>query len=462
MSQFDYDLFVIGGGSGGVRAARIAAGYGAKVAIAEEYRFGGTCVIRGCVPKKLLVYASRFRDDFEDAAGFGWSISAPSFDWPTLIANKDAEIMRLEGLYRQGLERAGVTLIHARAEVADAHTLTIQPGNRKVTAKVILVATGGRPALLEVPGAAHAITSNEAFHLESLPKSILIAGGGYIAVEFACIFNGLGVDTTLIYRAPKILRGFDEELRDILTDELLKRGIDLVCNAQMASIDKGWTHTNVTLKDGRTIETGKVMFATGRTPNTQALGLEAAGLKLGDNGEIAVDQYSRTSIENIFAVGDVTDRVNLTPVAIREGHAFADTVFGNKPTAVDHELVPTAVFSTPELGTVGLPEEAARERYPKLDVYKARFKPLRNTLSGRDERMLMKLLVDGDSDRVVGCHVLGADAAEIVQMAAIAMRMGAKKSDFDATMALHPSAAEELVTMREKWVPPTKPAPAKK
>jgi glutathione reductase (NADPH) len=461
MSEFDYDLFVIGGGSGGVRAARIAAGHGAKVAIAEEYRFGGTCVIRGCVPKKLLVYASRFHDDFEDAAGFGWRVSPPSFDWSTLIANKDAEITRLEGLYRQGLERAGVTLMHARAELADAHTLTVQPGNRKVTAKVILVATGGRPVVLEVPGAGHAITSNEAFHLESLPKSIVIAGGGYIAVEFACIFNGLGVDTTLLYRAPKILRGFDEELRDVLSDELLKRSIELVGNAQMASIDKGWMHTNVTLKDGREFETAQVMFATGRAPNTRGIGLEAAGVKLGDNGEIAVDAYSRSAAESIYAVGDVTDRVNLTPVAIREGHAFADTVFGNKPTAVDHELVPTAVFSTPELGTIGLTEEQARARYPKLDVYKARFKPLRGTLSGRDERMLMKLLVDGDGGRVVGLHILGADAAEIVQMAAIAMRLGATKADFDATMALHPSAAEELVTMREKWVPPVKPAPAK-
>ena len=461
MSEFDFDLFVIGGGSGGVRAARIAAGHGAKVAIAEEYRFGGTCVIRGCVPKKLLVYASRFRDDFEDAAGFGWSVSPPSFDWPTLIANKDAEIARLEGLYRSGLERAGVTIMQARAELADAHTLTVQPGNRKVTARTVLVATGGHPVVPDVPGAGHAITSNEAFHLEALPKSILIVGGGYIAVEFACIFNGLGVDTTLLYRGPKILRGFDEELRDHLTEELFKRRIDVVCNAEIAAIDKGWTHLNVTLKDGSTVETGKVMYATGRAPNTKGLGLEAAGVKLGDKGEIAVDAHSRSSVESIYAVGDVTNRVNLTPVAIREGHAFADTVFGNKPTAVDHELVPTAVFSTPEIGTVGLPEALARERYSTLDVYKARFKPLKHTLSQRDERMFMKLLVDGDTDRVVGCHILGADAAEIVQMAAIAMRLGAKKADFDATMALHPSASEELVTMREKWVPPVKAAPAK-
>ncbi|TMJ76438.1 MAG: glutathione-disulfide reductase [Alphaproteobacteria bacterium] len=461
MSEFDFDLFVIGGGSGGVRAARIAAGHGAKVAIAEEYRFGGTCVIRGCVPKKLLVYASRFRDDFEDAAGFGWSVSPPSFDWPTLIANKDAENARLEGLYRSGLERAGVTIMQARAELADAHTLTVQPGDRKVTARTVLVATGGHPVVPDVPGAGHAITSNEAFHLEALPKSILIVGGGYIAVEFACIFNGLGVDTTLLYRGPKILRGFDEELRDHLTEELFKRRIDVVCNAEIATIDKGWTHLNVTLKDGSTVETGKVMYATGRVPNTKGLGLETAGVKLGDKGEIVVDAHSRSSAESIYAVGDVTNRVNLTPVAIREGHAFADTVFGNKPTAVDHELVPTAVFSTPEIGTVGLPETLARERYPILDVYKARFKPLKHTLSERDERMFMKLLVDGDTDRVVGCHILGADAAEIVQMAAIAMRLGAKKADFDATMALHPSASEELVTMREKWVPPVKAAPAK-
>jgi glutathione reductase (NADPH) len=461
MSEFDYDLFVIGGGSGGVRAARIAAGHGAKVAIAEEYRLGGTCVIRGCVPKKLLVYASRFRDDFEDAAGFGWSVSPPSFDWPTLIANKDAEIARLEGLYRSGLERAGVTILQARAELADAHTLNLQPGNRRITARTILVATGGRPVVPEVPGAGHAITSNEAFHLDSLPKSIVIVGGGYIAVEFACIFSGLGVDTTLLYRGPKILRGFDEELRDHLTEELFKRRIDVVCNADIASIDKGWTHLKATLKDGSTVETGKVMYATGRAPNTKGIGLEAAGVTLGAKGEIPVDPYSRTSVEHIYAVGDVTNRVNLTPVAIREGHAFADTVFGGRPTAVDHELVPTAVFSTPEIGTVGLPEALARERYPKLDVYKARFKPLKHTLSGRDERMFMKLLVDGESGGVVGCHILGDDAAEIVQMGAIAMRLGATKADFDATMALHPSASEELVTMREKWVPPVQAAPAK-
>jgi glutathione reductase (NADPH) len=454
MTEFDYDLFVIGGGSGGVRAARIAAGHGAKVAIAEEYRFGGTCVIRGCVPKKLLVYASRFRDEFEDAVGFGWSLQEGTFDWPTLIANKDAEIARLEGLYRAGLERAGVAVMHARAELADAHTVVAQPGNRRVTASYILVATGGRPVVPDVSGAGHAITSNEAFHLPKLPKSILIVGGGYIAVEFACIFAGLGVDTTLLYRGPKILRGFDEELRDSLTKELFKRDIDVVCNAEIAAIDKARSRFAVALKDGTTVDTGLVMYATGRKPNTAGIGLEAAGVKMGAEGQILVDAYSRSSVENIYAVGDVTNRVNLTPVAIREGHAFADTVFGNKPTAVDHALVPTAVFSTPEIGTVGLPEHTARERHPKLDIYKARFRPLKHTLSGRDEVMFMKLLVDGESGRVVGCHVLGADAAEIVQMAGIALHLKATKADFDATVALHPSAAEELVTMREKWEPP--------
>ena len=461
MSEYDYDLFVIGGGSGGVRAARVAAGHGAKVAIAEEYRFGGTCVIRGCVPKKLFVYASRFRDEFEDAAGFGWTVAPATFDWPTLVANKDAEISRLEGLYRAGLERAGAAILHARAELVDPHTLIVQPGGRKITAGTILVATGGRPTVPDLPGAGHAITSNEAFHLEALPKSILIVGGGYVAVEFACIFSGLGVDTTLLYRGPKILRGFDEELRDHLTQELFKRGIDVVCNAKPAAIEKRRSRFSVTLEDGNTVETGLVMFATGRIPNTGGIGLEAAGVERGVDGEILVDAYSRSSVDNIYAVGDVTDRFNLTPVAIREGHAFADTVFGNRPTAIDHELVPTAVFSTPEIATVGLTEEAACEQYPKLDIYKASFRPLKHTLSGRDERMFMKLLVDGDSGRVVGCHVMGADAAEIVQMAAIAMKLKATKADFDATVALHPTAAEELVTLREKWVPPVKPAAPK-
>jgi glutathione reductase (NADPH) len=457
MSTYDFDLFVVGAGSGGVRAARIAASHGAKVAIAEEYRFGGTCVIRGCVPKKLLVYASRFRDDFEDAVGFGWNNTSAKFDWPTLIANKDAEIARLEGIYRALLDKAGVSTLVGRAELADAHTLMVQPGNRKVTAGVILIAAGGRPVLPEMAGAGHAITSNEAFHLDRLPGSIIIVGGGYIAVEFACIFRAFDVETTLLYRGPKILRGFDESLRDALTSELLKRGIDVVCGTEVAKIDKGWTELTVTLKDGSTVAAKQIMFATGRKPNTTGIGLEAAGVKLGPNGQILVDAQSRSSVANIYAVGDVTDRVNLTPVAIREGQAFADSVFGSKPTLVDHDLVPTAVFSTPEIGTVGFTEALARERYAKLDVYRAHFRPLKNTLSGRDERMLMKLLVDAETDRVVGCHVLGPDAAEIVQMAAIALRLKAKKADFDATMALHPTVGEELVTMREKWLSPEPP-----
>ena len=445
------DLFVIGGGSGGVRAARVAARNGAKVAIAEEYRWGGTCVIRGCVPKKLFVYASRFRDDFEDAAGFGWSLAPPRFDWPTLVANKDAEINRLEGLYRSNLRNAGVEVLHARAELIDAHTVRLSPGGRTFKARTILIATGGHPTRLDLPGAHYAITSNEAFHLAQLPPSIVIVGGGYIAIEFASIFHGLGVETTLLYRGPKILRGFDEDLRDGLSAALRQRGVTIRCDAQLAAIERSGNGYRVALRDGVTQTAGLVMFATGRVPNTRGLGLERAGVALAANGAVRVDAYSRSSVANIYAVGDVTNRVNLTPVAIREGHAFADSVFGGKPIAVDYEVIPTAVFATPEIGTVGLPEEAARARYSELDVYRSDFRPLRGTLSGRPERMLMKLLVDGASDRVVGCHVLGPDAAEIVQMAAIAMRMGAKKADFDATMALHPSAAEELVTMREKF-----------
>jgi glutathione reductase (NADPH) len=457
MSDFDYDLFVIGAGSGGVRAARISAGYGAEVAIAEEFRYGGTCVIRGCVPKKLLVYASRFRDEFEDAAGFGWSVPQPSFDWGTLIANKDGEIARLEGLYKAGLQRAGVTLISSRATVTGPNSVRIAATGETVRARTVLVATGGWPVVPDIPGAEHAITSNQALHLETLPKSIVIIGGGYIALEFAGIFSALGAETTVLYRGDKILRGFDEDIRDHLTNELVKRGIDIVHTASVASIEKGRSGLHVTLTDGRKVDTHALMFASGRAPNTKGLGLETAGVALGDKGEVKVDAFSCTNVPSIYAVGDVTNRVNLTPVAIREGHAFADTVFGKKPTAVSYEMIPSAVFTTPEVGSVGLPEHEARKRHSKIDVYKATFRPMRHTLSGRDERTLMKLLVEGDGGRVVGCHIVGPEAGEIVQMAAIAMRMGATKADFDATMALHPSASEELVTMREKWVPP-KPA----
>ena len=451
MPAFDYDLFVIGGGSGGVRAARIAASHGAKVAIAEEYRLGGTCVIRGCVPKKLLVYASRFRDGFEDAAGFGWTAPDPSFDWASLIAAKDNEIARLEGLYRDNLVSKGVTAFLARAVLEGPDTVRLSDGSR-IRARNILIATGGSAQIdTKVDGYEHAITSNEAFHLKELPKRIVIVGGGYIAVEFACIFAGLGSATTLVYRGDKVLRGFDQDLRDDLMQALEQRGICLIMADQVAAIDKTATGISTRLTSGRTLEADQVMMAIGRAPNTTELGLDAAGVETGPKGEIKVDVFSRTNVTGIFAVGDVTDRVNLTPVAIREGHAFADSVFGGKPVQVDHNLIPTAVFTTPEIGTVGLPEHAACAAHSAIDIYKTRFRPMKNVLAGRTERMMMKLVVNASTGRVLGCHVLGPDAAEIVQMAAIALRLRATKADFDATMALHPSAAEELVTMREKW-----------
>ena len=454
MTSFDYDLFVIGAGSGGVRAARIASNHGARVAVAEEYRVGGTCVIRGCVPKKLLAYASRFHGEFEDAAGFGWTVGTPTFDWPTLIANKDREIDRLEAAYRANLQRSKVEVIAGRAVLVDRHTVRLADG-RTASAKTILIATGGAPNVdPKLKGRELAITSNEAFHLKALPKSILIAGGGYIAVEFACIFAGLGVETTLIYRGSKILRGFDEDVRDDLTAAMGKRGARIVTDRTITALAKAGDRVRATLSDATTLDLDQVMFAIGRSPNTAALGLDAAGVKTTANGAIVVDANGRTNVDNIYAAGDVTDRVNLTPVAIREGHAIADTLFGGKPWAVDHDLIPTAVFSEPEIGTVGMTEADARTKYSAIDIYKARFRPMKYTLSGRDERMLMKLVVDTASQKILGCHVLGPDAAEIVQMAAIAMRMGATKADFDATMALHPSAAEELVTMRDKWVAP--------
>lgn len=455
MTSFDYDLFVIGGGSGGVRAGRIAASYGARVAVAEEYRFGGTCVIRGCVPKKLLVYASRFPDAFEDSQGFGWSREDARFDWPALVAAKNREITRLEGIYRSNLEKSGVEPIDERAEIVDAHTVRLSATGRTVSAGKILIATGGTPNIDEkLEGREHVITSNEAFDLKELPRRIVVAGGGYIAVEFAGIFAGLGVETTLIYRGEKILRGFDEDMRDGLTSAFRKRGIRLVLGRVFSRIEKTSGGFVGHMDNDATLEADQIMFAIGRSPNVKGLGLEAAGVTQGWNGHVVVDDDQRTNVESIFAVGDVCDRVNLTPVAIREGHAFADTQFGGKPWSVSHDTIPTAVFSTPEIGTVGLPEHEAREMYPNLGIYKSSFRPMMATISGRDERMIMKLLVDGDSDKVVGCHILGDDAGEIVQMAAIAMKMGARKSDFDRTMALHPSASEELVTMREKWVPP--------
>ena len=445
----DLDLFVIGAGSGGVRAARVAAEHGAKVMIAEEYRVGGTCVIRGCVPKKLLVYASRFSHEFIEAAGYGWTVSPPSFDWPTLIANKDREIGRLEAAYIAGLQDAGVTIVKSRAVLEDAHKLRLLATGATVRARYVLVATGGRPANGTIPGIEHAISSNEAFHLPEIPSRILIQGGGYIAVEFACIFAGLGAEVTLVYRGENILRGFDDDVRAHLRAELEKGGIRILTGRTVAAVEKTATGMRSKLSDGQTIETDRVMFAIGRRPNVAGFGLEALGVKLADNGGIAVDPYSRSSAPNIYAIGDVTNRVNLTPVAIREGQAFADSVFGNRPTAVDHAHIATAVFSEPEVGVVGLTETMARARLAAVDVYRATFRPLKSTLSGRGNRMLMKLVVDGSTDRLVGCHMVGPDAAELIQMIAVLVTMKARKADFDATMALHPTAAEELVTMRK-------------
>jgi glutathione reductase (NADPH) len=450
MADHDVDLFVIGAGSGGVRAARIAATHGARVMAAEEYRVGGTCVIRGCVPKKLLVYASRFSHEFEDAAGYGWTVPDPTFHWPTLIANKDSEIARLEAAYTASLERNNVVLVKTRAGLDDAHTVRLATG-ASVRAKTILISTGARPHMgPKIPGLEHAISSNEAFHLSELPRRIVVQGGGYIAVEFACIFAGLGSEVTLVYRGENILRGFDDDVREHLRNEMQSRGITVTCGHTVTEIQKVGGEFVTRLSDKSTIKSDKVMFAIGRHPNVSGFGLERLGIKISSHGGIEVDEFSRTSVANIYAVGDVTNRVNLTPVAIREGHAFADTIFGGKPTPVDHTNVPTAVFSEPEIGVVGLTETQARERLAKLDVYKTIFRPMKATLSGRNTRIFMKLLVDGTTDRVVGCHIVGPDAGELIQVVGVAVKMGATKADFDATMAVHPTAAEELVTMREK------------
>jgi len=451
MAQREVDLFVIGGGSGGVRAARIASGYGARVMLAEEYRMGGTCVIRGCVPKKLLVYASRFADDFEDAAGYGWTVPEPSFDWPTLIANKDREIARLEAAYTTTLERAKVETVKSRAVLEGPHEVRLLATNEVVRAKHILIATGGWPHLgAEIAGIEHVISSNEAFDLKRFPKRILIQGGGYIAVEFAGIFHGLGSDVTLVYRRENILRGFDDDLREHLRTEMQKRGIRIVCNNIVESVEKVDHGLCVSLSDHESVVVDQAMFATGRHPNVKGIGLEKAGVELTEKGAIRVDAYSRTSVPHIYAVGDVTDRVNLTPVAIREGHAFADTVFGGKDIKVDHSEVPTAVFSEPEVGVIGLTEAQARSRFARVDIYKTTFRPMKATLAARDTRSFFKLVVDGATDRVVGCHIVGPDAGEMVQLVGIAVKMKATKADFDAVIAVHPTAAEELVTMREK------------
>ncbi|MBI5130209.1 MAG: glutathione-disulfide reductase [Rhodopseudomonas palustris] len=449
MTDFDTDLFVIGGGSGGVRAARIAAGHGARVTVAEEYRFGGTCVIRGCVPKKLMVYASHIHHDIRDAAGFGWTIPEAHFDWPTLIANKDQEIARLEKIYATNVEKSGARTVKARAVFEDPHTLRLSTGET-VRAKYILIATGGAPNHgTMIPGIEHVISSNEVFHLPELPKRILIQGGGYIALEFACIFAGLGSDVTVVYRGDNILRGFDEDVRAHVRTEMERAGISILTGCTVARVEKLGDEYTSHLSSGSSIASDQVMFAIGRHPNVANLGLEKAGIAINpDNGGIAVDEACQTSVPHIYAIGDVTHRTNLTPVAIREGHAFADSVFGNKPVQVDYSNIPTAVFSQPEVGTVGLTEQQARALYPRIDIYKTDFRPMKATLSGSQVRTLMKLIVDGDSDRVLGCHIVGPEAAELVQVIAIAVRMKATKADFDATMALHPTAAEELVTMR--------------
>ena len=452
--DFDYDLFVIGAGSGGVRAARMASQHGAKVIVAEEYRVGGTCVIRGCVPKKLFVYASHFSETFEDAAGFGWTVPKPTFDWHTLLANKDAEIDRLNGIYIRNLENSGVEIVEERAVLEGPNTIRLVVSDRTVTARYILIATGAAPFVPELPGAEFAITSNEAFHLEQLPERVTVIGGGYIAVEFAGIFHGLGVQTSLFYRGEQILRGFDDDLRYGLAAELKKKHMDLRTHTSVTSIEKAGETFRVHLEDGTTHETDLVMYATGRNPNTAGLGLMNAGVELDRNGAVVVDARSKSSVDNIYAVGDVTDRVALTPIAIREGAAFAETVFNDNAMAVDHRCIATAVFSQPELGTVGLTEAEARAEFGDVDIYKSSFRPMKHTLSGRDEKMIMKLIVEPESDKVLGCHIMGPDAGEMAQVLGIAVRLGTTKAQFDATVAVHPTAAEELVTMREKWTPP--------
>ncbi|MGJ4902611.1 glutathione-disulfide reductase [Bradyrhizobium sp. HKCCYLRH2060] len=449
MAEFDVDLFVIGGGSGGVRAARIASGYGARVVVAEEYRMGGTCVIRGCVPKKLFVIGSHVRQEIADAAGFGWTIPTATFDWPTLIRNKDKEIARLEAAYTSNVEKSGARIVKTRAVLEDAHTVRLTTGET-IRAKYILIATGGAPNHgTPIPGIEHVISSNEAFHLDELPRRIVIQGGGYIALEFACIFANFGSDVTVVYRGDNILRGFDEDVRKHVRSEMEKEGITILTGCTVTSVDRHGQDYTTHLSNGSSIASDKVMFAIGRHPAVANLGLEKAGVAINPrNGGIAVDAFSQSSVPSIYAIGDVTHRFNLTPVAIREGHAFADTVFGGKTVRVDHADIPTAVFCQPEVGTVGLTETQARELYDRVDIYKTNFRPIKATMSGRDTRVLMKLVVDGTSDRVLGCHIVGDMAAEITQAVAIAIKMKATKADFDATIALHPSAAEELVTMR--------------
>jgi glutathione reductase (NADPH) len=446
--MYDFDLFVIGVGSGGVRAARMASTYGAKVATAEDRYMGGTCVNVGCVPKKLFVYASHFNEEYHHAEGFGWGKAAPEFDWPTLLKNKNTEISRLNGIYQGLLDNAGVTHFDGRARIVDEHHVSI--GDKVISTEKILIATGGWPSVPEFPGTEHVITSNEAFFLESLPKRSLVVGGGYIAVEFAGIFAGLGIDSHLSYRGPLFLKNFDEDVRHVVADELVKKGIDLHFNTNVEKIDKQADGSFlVSFKEGHSMEVDLVMYATGRVPNVTDIGLENVEVKQGKNGAILVDDEYRTSVNNIFALGDVTDKIQLTPVAIREAMAFVQTQYLNQPTKMDYEGIATAVFCQPNIGTVGLTEAEAKEKYGEVDIYRSNFKAMKHTLSGSDEGSMMKIIVDRATDKVVGVHMVGAEAGEIIQGIAIALKAGATKAVFDATVGIHPTSAEEFVTMRE-------------
>ena len=459
MPRYDFDMFTIGAGSGGVASSRRAGAYGARVAICEELRVGGTCVLRGCVPKKLLVYGAQFADAFADAEGFGWTVPPAGFDWPKLIAAKDKEIGRLSQIYINMLNNAKVKIIDGRGVIVDPHTVEVN--GKRYTAENILVATGGWPETPPLPGIEHVISSNEALDLPNLPKRIVIVGGGYIAVEFAGIFNGLGSEVVELVRRPEVLRGFDEDVRVYLGEEMRGSGIDIRGSTHVARIDKSGNGYIVTTTAGDRIDTDLVMYATGRAPNTKRLGLAELGVELTANGAVVVDEWQRApKVPNIYAVGDVTDRINLTPVAIAEGRAIAETLFNNNPTKMDHADVPSAVFSNPPVGVVGLTEDQARRQYHEIDVYQARFRPMKNTLSGRGERTFLKLVVDAKSDRVVGCHMLGPDAPEIIQGLAIAVKCGATKRQFDQTVGIHPSAAEEFVTLRDKYVRPPEKAAA--
>ena len=444
---FDYDLFVIGGGSGGVRAARVAAATGARVGLAEEFRMGGTCVIRGCVPKKLMVFASGFSEAFEDARAYGWDVSPGAFDWSRFRGKLHAELDRLEGIYRKLLNGSDVTIHDARAALADPHTVKLATGET-VSAKHILVATGGHPVVPDFPGSELAITSNEIFLLDEMPKKILIVGGGYIASEFAGILNGLGVDVTQFYRGAQILRGFDEEARGFIADGMIEKGVNLHLGTNVLEMEKTEAGIRVKASNGMEDTYDQVMYATGRAPNTQGLGLEEAGVTMGRGGEVVVDKFSQTNVPSVYAVGDVTNRVQLTPVAIREGMAFVETVFNGNPTPVDHELIPSAVFTQPEFGTIGLTEEAARDQEP-IEVYCTSFKPMNHAFAGREDRVMMKLIVSQATRKVLGCHIVADHAGEMIQLAGIAVKMGATKEDFDRTVAVHPTMAEELVTMKE-------------